>query len=372
MKIFSRKILSLICMFIANNAFGAAEKTPLLIPRELKLDAFKIEQLNQGQKSYSIAISQNFTSIQEKTDDFQSPMVWILKDLKIWGWNLFDNSLMSFDLHLLKNETNPSTQHAAKNTGKLLASPLLQYKRKLFFSISNYFYQFDIESKKFYRLLFDQSKTGRVLNIIGQEDFVWILTTKGFFKFNLIEKTIIDYKAYDLRFSNNQGIFLDSEKFVTLSKKNVVMLDVKDLNAAQSSAKISSKNIYKTRNKFIGIKKIDENLFFVNTPKNIIKFNEVGKILQTIPIEKGRELIESFIEPTSHAFLFNDGLLEIFDQKTKKIMRLIVPVDKHNPIIKFELAGPYLIIQYTDYFRAFNVIEASEYITEQHHEDKNQ
>lgn len=364
MKTFFKKRICILLIFIYHNTISFAESSPLLLPLELKLDPFKWEHLTQEKNDYSVTFSDNYHSTNEKSDGTFSSGVWILKGEKLWLWNLVENSLNSYDFSMIQLEPNAPSIPLTKEKPHKYRPILIHHQGKIFFTSANYFYQFHTETKKFYRLLFDQSKTGTVLDLLGQKNFVWLLTTKGFFKFDFKRNLISDYKAYDLRYLKNHGFFLDADNFVASSKKTVSILNITDLTSAKGGHS-AGKKIYQSRHEIIGIKQIDNKTLLINNPRNVVILDFLGKVIQKIPIEMGRELIQSSIDPFYHGFLFNDGLLEVFDQKERKLRRFLIPIENGNRIKKMELSWPYLIIQYSENFRVFNLVEVSEYTLEQ-------
>ena len=70
---------------------------------------------------------------------------------------------------------------------------------------------------------------------------------------------------------------------------------------------------------------LDDDFMTLVTSNAIVLLGYNGKVIKSIPVKKGRSLVSSNINSQQHLFLFEDGLLEIFQPESKHIIRSVLP-----------------------------------------------
>ena len=326
---------------------SAQSKITLWIPGEIRLSEYKISQLLLESSSLTYTISSQMASQDRDDHDYG---LWILKDKKIWRWNFVQNSLNSFDIGISPRFVEEKSSFDRKTIF------LINHKKKLVFCLDNFFYLFDTDDRKLFFLPFVQKKFGNVLDLVTQDTNLSILTQKGFFQFDPNQRKISDYIPYDFELYKKGGFFLDHETFIVNFDQFIGIIEI------NKEKKI--KKIYKSKSTILGTKKINDNQIILATSETIVRIDRNGRILQMIPIERGRKLSQFQVSSMQHAFLFSDGLLEIYDIETKKVSRWVLPISPDNQIIRFDIDGPYFVVQYAKSIRVFNSNDKTEFFLE--------
>lgn len=84
--------------------------------------------------------------------------------------------------------------------------------------------------------------------------------------------------------------------------------------------------VFESKKKILGIHLAGSQLM-AHTARSVIRLNQEGKHLQSIPVTGSRELATMQILGNSHSYLFSDGLLEIFNLTSRTSRRYKLPLE---------------------------------------------
>jgi len=84
------------------------------------------------------------------------------------------------------------------------------------------------------------------------------------------------------------------------------------------------RSIFRSSQQILGLSS-DGHRFLARTSKSVLVFNQLGNLVQTIPVDGPRALVSSSTDGNRHYYLFDDGLLEGFDLESAA--RVVAQVD---------------------------------------------
>src|SRR5690606_5010760 len=85
------------------------------------------------------------------------------------------------------------------------------------------------------------------------------------------------------------------------------------------------KTVFDAKNPILGLQLAGTQIM-AHTSRSVIRLGGDGSHLGSIPVTGSRSLASMEIRAEQHAYLFTDGLLEVFDMRTKQLRRYRLPL----------------------------------------------
>jgi len=241
--------------------------------------------------------------------------IWLLGKKYLWRWALLERQLQKFQISKDDNKKMPF-QHLLTN-GKFL-----------FFANRDEAYQMQLDPIRLLRLpIPNQQARTLALGLTGEEIF-WT-TTSGTYKLN----SRFDQLALVLSapFNAQDYSWYDHEHNMQwIARGNAVLL------TGERQGKVRARLVHQAKHPFIGLT-ANQSEVYAYTENTLLRFDRSGALLQAIPVQNGRKLRRAEITPASHNFIFDDGLIEIYDIRNEIVRHYQMPHAANRNIAAFHV-----------------------------------
>lgn len=263
--------------------------------------------------------------------------VWILGQKHLWLWKIKNKSLKKYALLGDQQDTNNHTS-MEKIVSTKENSIIVLAKNTLFLVKNN--------SKDILKFNFNGYNGGKTVGH-GQANhtFYW-LHTDGIKSIDLKTNKIKDLPYRGIFKSNDKAWIEANHEEIWILRNNLVLK--KELRPN----KVKTHFIHKGLNKFIDLITIN-NEVYTYTNYSVIRFDTKNETFKAIPVEGNHKLSQAFINSQKHAYLFNDGLLEIYQLQQKVKKQYMINTLKDVKIQKLIVEGPICAIIANDQFKFY-------------------
>jgi hypothetical protein len=236
------------------------------------------------------------------------------------------------------------------------------------------FFYYKNPENKLFQAAFPQKHLGLVKDILLEEDAgpaktnynspkaAWVLTNKGLIKVDLLKRTFTSLVQTHLPPYQGRAVIGPKGQLLLAVKNRILAWPLSDLDANSRKDHVKSlskaKLLFQTTQPILGVHR-HQNEVFVHTAFSMIRLDHSGKPLQSVPAEQRRSLHSISFEGNRHCYLFQDGLVEIYDTGLKKLDRYVLPAPK-SLSTEFLVAWPFLILNEVGTIRVFDTTRTSE------------
>jgi hypothetical protein len=287
----------LTAFFTTFSTIALGQSVPEIQLSPLSLPGFQQDQLRGDAPFPNVAMD-------------QSGVVWLPGRDSIWRWSTADNTLQKIGPLLRKVSQSDRLQHVGSDGTSLFVASNLRL--------------FQVQGTPRRVLMYESNAASdlsasdmKSLGFAGEGDNFWWLTTRKAYRVDRYGK-ILKPAERRLRLKESDLIAFDplTQQLWVARDKSVVSLNLKDPKAKPLP-------VNRTSRKIRGLK-YQNGEIWLWTDFAVVRLESDGKRIQTIPVDPGRKLVTIDIKPSKHAFLFDDGLFEIYDLQTKHVIRRMV------------------------------------------------
>lgn len=243
--------------------------------------------------------------------------LWLITNKVLWKWNFLDRKVQKISL-LQKSEADVLVSLGFDGLN-------------LYVAFTSGVYQFAIKQAKVFKYPFPNGAVLKKAHFFGHGDSFWMIANDQLNKIDRYGKTIAPTATLPAGSTATAAAF-DPEhgQFWYVVKNKLYRLNTsgdgspaKILQLKQPVRSLVAKN----------------GGAIVTTTKTVLITSADGKRLQTIPVEKSRQIVAASNSEDQHAYVFNDQILESFDLKTQRIGRYILPFDSDAKIKGLKLGS---------------------------------
>jgi len=281
-----------VVMALGISKIGWSSDHQLLYARELSLPAYQLATLAKDAPITDLRLS--------------SPTnLLMIGQTSLWSWDLASGKLVRTQL------VTPSER---------FASPLRHIGSdglNDFVSSDNKLFELAWTSGRILR--FDIAEPDRALGFAGEGDNFWLIKAHHIFRIDRYTKAVL--ARYDYNISDVTKYVFDpqSRRLWYLAQREVryIALDGPD-RQSHVSAKLRSMglDLQMTKHELVAL-----------SASALIRLSFAGKPLQSVPVEGRRKLHNMALNDVSHAYLFDDGNLEIYNVPLKSTSAAQIPSD---------------------------------------------
>ena len=249
--------------------------------------------------------------------------VWLLGRSALWHWNLNTNGLQRILLLWEDRILEP-----AKNPEQLVR--LGTDGASIFVGSTRFVYQVGLEdsdaSAKVMRYKIPQGSKNLPVGFVGSGDrFFWITTGQAF---------VIDRYGKKLNPVPIGSGFLPTDGLLTdLSDGGILISRDKQIWKAPVTKGLKGEvalgkalSVQKVSNPVLGMTGAADG-YIAHTAFTVMRMDWTGKRMQTIPVENDRRLKKISMDEQRHSYLFEDGLVEVFDMNSQSARRFQIPAE---------------------------------------------
>ena len=270
--------------------------------------------------------------------DGGQPILTLLGQSALWQWRLTDRSLRR--LHV--GTRSPTTDGSEAPATKLGSDG-----GHAFAAGTGVIYRCDWDTGKVFR--FDSGAGhGMPLTFAGSGDQLTLILTQGLLRLDPYGKairaldTIAPLKAGDLvAFDAKSGRLWRAR-----GRQLRQYLIPPDLASGAPRRPAAEQLLFKASHDILGLAYFDGHLL-VHTAHTVLSLGDDGSLLRAIPVEGPRRLMRAIFNRGAHAYVFDDGLLEIYRPDSKAVERYRLPLaeDDHvTPAMPLTFMGSLLAI----------------------------
>ena len=193
-------------------------------------------------------------------------------------------------------------------------------------------FQVSWEQGRVYRYQSTSATAGRPLAFDADGDTVWLVHNNAVLTLDRYGKTLKPLRHVPLLQGVTKAALDASAKVLWFVKGKRLFRLAIDREDAQPAAVLEAKHA------LIDLKLSGHELI-APTPHTILLLSPEGKLVRSIPVEGARRILAVHVGEGSHAYLFNDQLLEVFLTKEKATLRFRLPLEDDDKITKIALSG---------------------------------
>ena len=270
--------------------------------------------------------------------------VWLLGQRSLWLWNLNSNMLQRV---LILWEDKVLDQ--SKNTEKLVK--LGSDGASIFVGSTRFVYQIvavaNESAPKVLRYKIPQSSKLQPVAFVGSGDrFMWLTSNQAFMLDRYGKKLQVVTVASP--FKGSDRVLADAGgSGLTLTRDKQIFKVELNKNAKGEFILGKPELQQKLTNPVLGLHSLPDG-YLVHTAFTALRHDTNGKRIQTMPVENDRRLAKITITEKQHGYLFEDGLLEVFDLQAEQTRRFQIPADYAKTSSSVHLAGDSNLLVLTD------------------------
>lgn len=183
---------------------------------------------------------------------------------------------------------------------------------------------------------YNLSPRGSALGFSGFGDDFRIAHTAGLFHFDRYGRTLRPELAKGTRLEATDRTLYDAKsKTLWVARKNKLLR--LRANAAKPVVTLTATHLLR------GLAQVDGELI-LHTAHAVLLVGSNGKLKQSIPVEGRRKLKSMDVSVETHAYFFDDDLLEVFRPKEQTVRRYPLPVDGADVVSNVTLRAKYLAL----------------------------
>jgi len=236
--------------------------------------------------------------------------LWILTKKILWKWSFLERKVQKITLLQKSNSDN------LISVGSDGLNIYVAYTSGVF--------QFDLKQGKVFKYSFSTKTAIKSAQFYGYGDSFWIIANDQLSRIDRYGKTIVQHAKLPQSSLNAVASF-DPENLVfwyaNKSSLYKVRIDQQSKPEKVLQLKQNIKTIVAKREGAI-----------VTTQKTVLITDSKGKRIQTIPVERSRNIMSASNDDNTHAYIFNDQILETFDLETQTVGRYLLPIDRTTNI----------------------------------------
>jgi hypothetical protein len=218
--------------------------------------------------------------------------LWLISKGSLWLWRLESKGLT----HMNLDQGDPS--HAPL---QVLGSDGIA----IFAASKSNLYQIIWPDRRIFRYSLPHGPDESTLGFSGSGDDFRIVHTRGILRFDRYGKTVKLEQPF--RTSLKEGKVKYHPQDNTLWRIQGKILEKANANEPNLNFKMLLKTHYPLTDL------TDDGVgMAVHTPYALLRISNIGKIIKSIPVEGRRSLLAMNLTKQSHAYIFSDGLLEIY------------------------------------------------------------
>jgi hypothetical protein len=273
-----------------NNEAGLANISEILLPEfqaaEIAKDGDVIDAINTGNT------------------------LWVLTKKTLWKWSFLERKVQKISL----------LQKSSSDNLISVGSDGLN----IYVAYTSGVFQFALKQGKVFKYPFVSKTPVTTAQFYGYGDSFWIVANDHLSRIDRYGKTIVQ-QAKLPQSSVQKVVGFDPENLMYWFANKNVLYKVRIDQQAKPEKVLQLKQDIKT----IVAKKDGA---IVTTPKTVLITDANGGRVQTIPVEKSRRIVSASNDDNTHAYVFNDQILETFDLKTQSVGRFMLPIDANAKI----------------------------------------
>ena len=295
--------------------------TLLLSPFSLlQAEALKpktLKEMNLSQKQAK-ELSSDLPAKAVVVDPFEN--IWFLGNNFLWKWIPMRNTLEQIKL---------LTAHPLKNLAVSGENVLVSDDEQIF----------QIESEPFKVISIPSpGKESRSLAIVGEAtDVMYWIKSDGVYEISTAEKTL--RKIYTHSVSESE----DSKFLFFPENKTLWMTKNKELSYISYGDSRKPKKIGKIEKNITDIQKSHDDVFAMSQ-HSVFRYTKRAKLIQTIPVNPQRRIVLSSLQPSTHAYIFQDRLFEVHLPSDGKIFHFYLDIGRIHRAKTMSLRDSYLAI----------------------------
>lgn len=177
--------------------------------------------------------------------------------------------------------------------------------------------------------------SGHALGFTGFGDDFRIVHTAGLFHFDRYGRTLrpeISKAGFE---PTDRPLFDAKSKSLWVTRKNK-LLRYKD-KSPKPIVTLNATHLLR------GLAQVDGELI-LHTAHAVLLVGSNGKLKQSIPVEGRRKLLTMDVSPETHAYFFDDDLLEVFRPKEQTVRRYRLPLEGEDTVTSVTLRGSFLAV----------------------------
>jgi hypothetical protein len=234
---------------------------------------------------------------------------WLISKGSLWLWRLEAKGLT----HINLDQGEPS--HAPL---QVLGSDGIG----IFAASASSLFQITWPDRRVFRYSLPKGPNESSLGFSGSGDDFRIIHTRGILRFDRYGKTV--KLEHPFQVSLKDGKFKYHPQDKTLWRIQGKVLEQASLDEQDLKFKMLLKTHYP-----LADLSDDGNGMAVHTPYALLRVNAAGKIIKSIPVEGRRSLLAININQKAHAFIFSDGVIEIYktSQSTLLSAKINLPAE---------------------------------------------
>lgn len=286
----------LACLVLLVSAPLLAEKLEIHGTRELGLSGFQEDLISRDAPLTNMALSPD------------ARIVYVLGKTHVWLWRPEERSL-----HRVK------IPRSEKDGACSLLEATAERQATLF--CDGALYLVDIEPLRLLRL--KPPATGTSHGFGTAKDTLYWLHDAGVFATTAATPGLKREFGAGLFQQGDRARYDASSKTVWITRGPLLLKKI--LN----DQKVKSEPVHKAAEDFVGLTLLGDDVW-AHTRTTVLRFDKAGHLLSVIPVEGRRFLVDARFTADQHVYLFEDGLLEVYDltNKARRAYRLEKNWDK--------------------------------------------
>ncbi len=236
--------------------------------------------------------------------------LWVLTKKILWKWSFLERKVQKISL----------LQKSSSDNLISVGSDGLN----IYIAYTSGVFQFALKQGKVFKYPFSAKSPIKSANFYGYGDSFWIIANDQLSRIDRYGKTIIQQAKLPQSSMRTVAGFDPDNLMYWYANKNILYKVHIDQQAKPEKI-MQLKHDIKT----IVAKKEGA---IVTTQKTVLITDAKGGRVQTIPVEKSRKIESASNDDNTHAYIFNDQILETFDLKTQAVGRFLLPIDANAKI----------------------------------------
>lgn len=268
---------------------------------------------------------------------FEERGFWLLSSGSLWIWRLESKGLTEINL----DQGDPS-QAPLQVLGSDGIAMFAASKSNLF--------QITWPDRRVFRYSLPHGPDETTLGFSGTGDDFRIVHTRGILRFDRYGKTV--------KLEQEFNSILKGGKIKYRPQDNTLWrIDGKILEKANAKEpNLHFKMLLKTHYPLTDLADDGQGMA-VHTPYALLRISNLGKIIKSIPVEGRRSLLAMNITAQSHAYIFSDGLLEIYRPGNSTALSAKINLPSEAKIKKLIIEGDLIGILTDRGVHAFKIIQ---------------
>lgn len=239
---------------------------------------------------------------------------WLISKGSLWLWRLEAKGLTQINLDQGEPSHTPLQVLGSDGIGIFAAS-------------ASSLFQIIWPDRRVFRYTLPKGLNESTLGFSGSGDDFRIVHTRGILRFDRYGKTI--KLEHPFKVSLKDGKFKYHPLDKTLWRIQGKVLE----QAILVGENLDFKMLLKTHYPLVDLND-DGNGMAVHTPYALLRVNSAGKIIKSIPVEGRRSLLAMTITQKTHAFIFSDGVIEIYKSSNATLLSAKINLASEEKIKK--------------------------------------